>query len=209
VRGISTSPGSSSTCRRPESLESRPGRARYPRARTSAASSDLRRCDRGSAASTAPRSFSLRGSRAALRPIRDMDPRWFVLGFSVAALAIGLGWASGGTTSPTQFARGPTRRPRTSRPFSEAALEQGTLDNPVSRVVAAVVTTPLGGFIVGPLLGGRAAEIWAEGRGTRTHSAWASLSASPGLPCSGCYSSPGPVRRIRGAGMTCPSHRRS
>lgn len=106
MRGISTSPGSSSTCRRPESLESRPGRARDPRARTSAAPSDVRRCDRGSAASTAPRSFSLRGSRAALPTIRGMDPRLFVLGFSVAALAI---WAR------TGLRRGRSRRPRFAR----------------------------------------------------------------------------------------------
>lgn len=87
-------------------------------------------------------------------------------GFSVAALAIGLGWASGeDEAADPDSPEDPLADRGTSRAFSEAALEQGTLDHPVSRVVAAVVTTPLGGFIVRPLLGGRAAEIWAERAG--------------------------------------------
>lgn len=38
-------------------------------------------------------------------------------------------------------------------------------NNPISLLVVAVVTTPLGGFIVGPTLGGHAAEIWGRRAG--------------------------------------------
>ena len=89
-----------------------------------------------------------------------------MLGFSIGALAIGFGRGSGEdeATDPDS-----SEDPLASRDPLARSLKRlwnsALWNNPVSLVVVAVVTTPLGGFIVGPLLGGRAAEIWAERAG--------------------------------------------
>jgi hypothetical protein len=96
-----------------------------------------------------------------------VDVHWFIVGFSVAALAMGYGWGSGddeaadpdGPEDPLARRDDPLAR-NLKRLWNHAFWK-----NPVSLLVVAVVMTPLGGFIIGPVLGGRAAEIWAERAG--------------------------------------------
>lgn len=85
---------------------------------------------------------------------------WVVLGFSLAALAMGYGWWSG-EDEPTDPESPEDPRARSLKRFWNRAFWQ----NPISLLVVAVVATPLGGFIVGPVLGGRAAEIWGRRAG--------------------------------------------
>ena len=93
---------------------------------------------------------------------------WFVLGFSVVALAMGYGWWSG-EDEAADSDRGSPEDPLASRGPLARGLKRFWnrvfWNNPVSLLVVAVVTTPLGGFIVGPILAGRAAEIWAARAG--------------------------------------------
>lgn len=97
-----------------------------------------------------------------------MDLHWFVLGFSVAALAMGYGLVSGEdeATDPET-----PDDPLASRDAYARSLKRfwnrAFWMNPTSLLVVAVVTTPLGGFIVGPVLAGRAGEIWAKRAGYR------------------------------------------
>jgi hypothetical protein len=96
-----------------------------------------------------------------------MDPRWFLLGFSIAALAMGLGWGSGEDepADPGAPEDHLARRPDPTAAALKRFWSRAFWKNPVSLLVVALVTTPLGGYIVGPLLAGRAAEIWARRAG--------------------------------------------
>jgi hypothetical protein len=94
-----------------------------------------------------------------------MELRWFLLGFSLAALAMGYGWRFGESDTDPESPEDPlaNRDPlaRSLKRFWNRALWK----NPVSLLVVAVVSTPLGGFIVGPVLAGRAAELWGDRAG--------------------------------------------
>jgi hypothetical protein len=97
---------------------------------------------------------------------RHVDLRWFVLGFALAALAMGFGWRSGeNEATDPELPEDPlaNRDPlaRSLKRFWNRAFWK----NPVSLLVVAVVSTPLGGFIVGPVLAGRAAELWGKRAG--------------------------------------------
>jgi len=97
-----------------------------------------------------------------------MDPKWFLLGFALAALAMGLGWGTG-EDEPNGGEDPLARRPDPTAVALKRFWNKAFWKNPVSLIVVAVVTTPLGGFIAGPVLAGRAAEIWAR-RAGRTNS---------------------------------------
>jgi hypothetical protein len=96
-----------------------------------------------------------------------MDLKWFVLGFALAALAMGFGWRFGEdeATDPESLEDPLARRPDPLASALKRFWNKAFWKNPISLLVVAVVTTPLGGFIVGPLLGGRAAEIWGKRAG--------------------------------------------
>lgn len=95
-----------------------------------------------------------------------MDPLWFVLGFALAALAMGYGWGSGEdeATDPDSPEDPPASRDPLARDLKRF-WNRAFWMNPVSLLVVAVVITPLGGFIAGPILGGRAAELWGKRAG--------------------------------------------
>lgn len=95
-----------------------------------------------------------------------MDLTWFVVGFSVAALALGYGLISDDELTDAELLEDPlARRPDPLVRALRRLWSRAFWDNPISLLVVAVVTTPLGGFIVGPVLGGRAAEIWGRRAG--------------------------------------------
>ena len=100
-----------------------------------------------------------------------MDPTWIVLGFSLAALAAGYGWGFGEDV-PADAADpdSPQYDPLARRPDSTVVAlkrfwNKAFWENRVSLLVVAVVITPLGGFIAGPVFAGRAAEIWGRKAG--------------------------------------------
>lgn len=95
-----------------------------------------------------------------------MGPEWFVLGFALAALAIGFGWWSGDdeATDPETPEDPLANRDPLARDLKRF-WNRAFWKNPVSLLVVAVVTTTLEGFIIGPILGGRAAEIWGKRAG--------------------------------------------
>jgi len=103
-----------------------------------------------------------------------MDPKWFVLGFALAALAMGLGWRSGEdeATDPDWREDPLARRPDPTAVALKRFWNRAFWKNPVSLVVVAAVSTPFGGFVVGPWLAGRAAEIWTRRAGSTNSSRW-------------------------------------
>lgn len=100
-----------------------------------------------------------------------MDARWFLLGFVLASLAMGLGWGFGEdeATDPDGLEDPLARRPDPTAAALKRVWNKAFWNNRVSLLVVALVMTPLGGFIAAPILGGRAAEIWAR-RAGRTNS---------------------------------------
>lgn len=96
---------------------------------------------------------------------------WFPLGFSLAALAMGYGCWSGDDepTDPKSSEDPVAHRPTSVARSLKTIWNRAFWANPFSLVIVAIVTTPLGGFIVGPVLAGRAAEIWG-GRAGYEHS---------------------------------------
>ena len=96
-----------------------------------------------------------------------MDLTWILLGFSLAALAMGYGWWSGADEpADPESPEDPLARRHDSLARSLKRLwNRAFWHNPVSLLVVAIVMTPLGGFIAGPVLGGRAAEIWGRRAG--------------------------------------------
>ena len=100
-----------------------------------------------------------------------MDLRWFLLGFALASLAIGLGWTFGEDEAidPHALDDPLARRPDPAAAALKRVWNKAFWNNRVSLLVVAVVMTPWGGFVAAPILGGRAVEIWAR-RAGRTNS---------------------------------------
>jgi len=100
-----------------------------------------------------------------------VDLRWFLLGFALASLALGLRWRFGEDEAidPHALDDPLDRRPDPAAAALKRVWNKAFWNNRVSLLVVAVVMTPLGGFVAAPILGGRAAEMWAR-RAGRTNS---------------------------------------